>query len=148
MIIIAQSLSRGTSALLYTQVKLIQANFCGSRMQISQKLWPKSYRIRQATIEWSQSLELLVCTCCFVGLWPVIFQKCFNFCSLVSSWNYVFLGQYFEISFAIFIACESSLNTEEQEKDTWKQDSEYSLRECSGKTLPAHVFFPLFFSVA
>lgn len=42
MIIIAQSLSRGTSSLLYTQVKLIQANFCDLRMQISLKLWPKS----------------------------------------------------------------------------------------------------------
>ena len=31
-------------------------------------------------------------------------------------------------------------------KDMWTRDSEYSLRGCSRKTLPAHVFFPLFFS--
>ena len=60
----------------------------------------------------------------------------------------MFLGQYFEILVAIFIACESSLNTEEQEKNTWKEDSEYRLRECSGKTLSAHVFSRSFFSVA
>ena len=57
------------------------------------------------------------------------------------------LGQYFEISVAIFIACESSLNTEEQEKDTWKQDSEYSLASVAGKLYLrmyfSRSFFPL-----
>ena len=52
---------------------------------------------------------------------------------------------YLEISVALFVTCEASLNTKEQEKDTRTRDSKYSLRVCSGKTLSAHVFFPLFF---